>query len=247
MSNIGTLSYRYRPLVFNLLLAGVVIGLDPMWLRLVPEREDLNYYLGVGIVVALFLEYAGIYFKSRLLFSFESSLHRHRPWYFSLSFVPRVVVSGAIATLALDIMGALSVSDFFLLPIILYATLKELGVRAVLMDTVRERLPRPGGIRLWVGDVLLFIFMAVSYAAIWKVYLLENEPMMYAVISPINWAFTALIWFAFVALLEMPFFWEEYLHGKSVSGRLFSFLTVLFPVVALIGRMAIMLLWQSAG
>lgn len=242
MSTIGTFSYRYRVLVFNLLLAGVVGGLDPQWLLLLPEAEDFNYYLGVVIVVALFMEFAGIWYKSRLLFSFESSLHRKVPWYIGWSFLPRVLVSGAIATLALDIMGALTVTDFFLLPLILYATIKEFGVRAILLDTVREKLPRPHGLRLWLGDVLLFIFTVVAYAAVWKVYLLDNQHMMYVLISPINWGFTAAAFFAIIFFLEMPFFWEEYLHGKSRGGRWFSILTVLLPTIALIGRFAWMML-----
>lgn len=242
MSSIGTFSYRYRTLVFNILLAGVVGGFDPHWLDWMPETEKLNYYLGVGIIVALFLEYAGIYFKSRLLFSFESSLHRPVPGYVGWTFLPRIVISCAFAMLALDIMGALTVTDFFLLPIILYATIKEFGVRSILLDTVREKLPRPGGIRLWIGDVLLFVFMVVAYIAIWKVYLLDNQHMMYVIISPINWGFTAGGFFLMIFFLEMPFFWEEYLHDKSRAGRWFSFLTVLLPTLALIGRFAVMLL-----
>lgn len=242
MSTIGTFSYRYRVFVFNLLLAGVVLGIDPNWFSLLPDQPDLNFYLGLGIMVALFLEFAGIWFKSRLILSFEHSLHRKVPFFIGWSFLPRVIISGAFATLALDITGALSVSDYFLLPIILYATIKEFAVRSVLLDTVREKLPRPGGARLWIGDVLLFVFIAVIYAAIWKVYLLENPHMMYVVISPINWGFTAGAFFLMVFFLEMPFFWEEYLHNKSAAGRWFSILTVLLPTMALIGRFLLMLM-----
>jgi hypothetical protein len=242
MSSIGTFSYRYRVLVFNLLLAGVFLGIDPHWFEQLPEWTDLKFYLGIVIIVALFLEFAGIWYKSRLIFSFESSLHRKVPWYIGWTFVPRVLISGAIATLALDEMEALSISDYFLLPIILYATIKEFGVRTILLDTVREKLPRPGGVRLWIGDVLLFIFIAIAYCAIWKVYLLQNPSMMYVIISPINWGFTAGAFFLIIFFLEMPFFWEEYLHGKSAGGRWFSVLTVLFPTMGLIGRFLIMLL-----
>lgn len=240
--SIGTFSYRYRVLVFNLLLGGVILGIDPAWFALLPDGEEISFYLGLGILVALFFEFAGIWFKSRLLFSFESSLHRKVTWYVGVSFIPRVLIGGAIATLALDIMGALSISDYFLLPIILYATIKEFGVRAVLLNTEREKLPRPQGMRLWIGDVLIFIFIAVAYAAVWKVYLLEKPHMMYILIAPINWGFTAGAFFCILFFLEMPFFWEEYLHGKSVTGRWFSVLTVLFPTVGLIGRFLLMLL-----
>jgi hypothetical protein len=242
MSTIGTFSYRYRVLVFNLLLAGVVGGLDPHWLEMLPQDANLNYYIGVGIVVALFLEFAGIWFKSRLLFSFESSLHRNVPAYIGWTFLPRLLVSGAIATLALDTMGALTVSDFFLIPLILYATIKEFAVRTILLDTVREKLPRPGNVRQWIGDVFLFVFIVVAYAAIWKVYLLQNQHMMYVMISPINWGFTGLAFFAMLFVLEMPFFWEEFLHGKTAGGRWFSILTIILPTLALIGRFAWMML-----
>jgi hypothetical protein len=242
MSAIGSFSYRYRILVFNLLLGGIVLGLDPHWLALLPDFADFNFYLGIGLMLVLFMEYAGIYFKSRLIFSFESSLHRKVPFFVGWSFLPRVIISGALATLVLNVMGALTVSDYFLLPIILYAVIKEFSVRSMLLDTVREKLPRPTGVRLWIGDVLMFIFVAVSYAAIWKIYLLENPNMMYVIISPINWGFTAGGFFLTIFFLEMPFFWEEYLHGKSAAGRWFSILTVLLPTFALVGRLLIMLL-----
>jgi hypothetical protein len=45
-----------------------------------------------------------------------------------------------------------------------------------------------------------------------------------------------------VLCLEMPLFWEEYLHDKSVGGRWFSIFTVLLPTIALVGRFLIMLL-----
>ncbi|MBK9451671.1 MAG: hypothetical protein IPN95_20105 [Bacteroidetes bacterium] len=240
MSTIGSFSYRYRVLVFNILLAGLIFGIDPYWFQLIPDLSNLNFYLGVGLMVALFLEFAGIWFKSRLLFSFENSIHRKVPLLFGLSFIPRLLISGAFATLAFDIMGALVISDYFLLPIILYATMKEFGVRSMLLDTVREKLPRPGGIRVWIGDVMLFVFIAMMYAAIWKVYLWENQHMMYVIISPINWGFTAGIFFFMILCLEMPFFWEEYLHNKSAGGRWFSIFTVLLPTIGLIGRFLLM-------
>lgn len=244
MSTIGSFSYRYRVFVFNFLLAGVVLGLDPHWLTKIPDHENLNFYLGLGLMVAMFFEFAGIWYKSRLMFSFEGSLHRKVPFYIGWSFLPRVLISGAIATLALNIMGALTISDYFLLPIILYATVKEFAVRTMLLDTVREKLPRPSNVRLWIGDVLLFVFLAVTYVAIWKVYLLENQSMMYVIISPINWGFTAAAFFAMLFFLEMPFFWEEFLHDKSAGGRFFSIMTVLLPTMALIGRLLIMLLME---
>ncbi len=242
MSSIGSFSYRYRILVFNILLAGVVFGIDPKWFELLPDRVNFNFYLGLGLMVALFFEFAGIWFKSRLLFSFEASIHRKVPLMFGLTFLPRLLISGAFATLAFDVMGALVISDYFLLPIILYATIKEFGVRSILLDTVREKLARPTGMRVWIGDVLLFVFIAVMYAAIWKVYLLENQSMMYVLISPINWGFTAGAFFLMVLCLEMPLFWEEYLHNKSRGGRIFSILTVLFPTLGLIGRFLLMMI-----
>jgi hypothetical protein len=240
MSTIGSFSYRYRVFVFNLLLGGVVLGFDPHWLSVIPDDEDVNFYIGLGLMVALFLEFAGIWFKSRLIFSFEGSLHRKVPWYIGWSFLPRILISGGLASLAFDTMGALAISDYFLLPIILYATVKEFGVRSILLDTVREKLARPSAVRLWIGDVLLFVFILIAYAAAWKIYLLETPHIMYVIISPINWGFTAGAFFFMVFCLEMPFFWEEFLHGKSAAGRWLSVLTIFLPTVGLIGRFLVM-------
>jgi len=161
--------------------------------------------------------------------------------YIGLTFLPRLIASGAIALLALSIMGALKQSDYFLLPIILYATLKEFGVRSILLNTDREKLDRPKGARLWIGEVLLFVFIVVAYVAIWKVYLLETPHVMYIVLSPINWGFAAAAFFLIIYCFEMPYFWEEYLHDKSAMLRWMSIASVLLPVLGLLGRFFLIL------
>lgn len=236
MSNVGTFSYRYKILVFNLLLAVIILGFDPHWLRFIPDRPDMNYYLGIFILMGIFLEFSGIWFKSRVNFSKEDALHRVTPMLIGLTFVPRVLVTGAIATLALDSMGALEISDFFLLPLVLFATFKEFFVRSIYLDSEREKLVAPKGFRKSIGDVLLFIGIVIAYIAIWKVYLLEHSHIMYAILSPINWGFAALAFLLFLYFYEMPLFYEEFLQNKSKSKRFLSILTLLFPVVALLGR-----------
>lgn len=236
MSNTGTFSYRYKILVFNLLLAVIVLGFDPDWLRFIPDRPDINYYLGIFILLGVFLEFAGIWFKSRVNFSKEAALHRVTPMHIGLTFVPRVLVTGAIATLALDSMGALEMTDFFLLPLVLFATFKEFFVRSIYLDSEREKLVEPTGMRKWIGDVLLFGGIVISYVAIWKVYLLEHEHIMFAILSPINWGFAAPAFLLILFCLEMPLFYEEFLLNKPKSKRFLSFLTLLLPVLALLGR-----------
>lgn len=241
MSKIITFSYSYKVLVFNLLLAVIVLGFDPHWLSFLPDRPDFNYYLGIFILVGIFFEFAGIWYKSRVNFSREEALHRLTPMYIGLTFVPRVLITGAIATLALDSMGALEVSDFFLLPLVLFATFKEFFVRTVYLNSERDVLPVPRGFRRMLGDLLLFVSVVVAYIAIWKVYLLEHQHIMFAILSPINWGFVALAFLGLLFCLEMPLFFEEFLRNKPRGKRLLSMLTLLFPVIALIGRFFLIL------
>ena len=236
MDQVKTFAYRYKVLVFNLLLAAIILGFDPKWLAILPERTDIDYYLGVFILLGLFLEFAGIWFKSRVNFSRETSLHRVTPSYIGFTFVPRVLVTGAILTLALDSMGALELSDFFLLPIVVVATFKEFFVGSFYLDSERERLPVPKGFRRKIGDGLLFLSIVIAYVSIWKVYLLEHKHIMFAILSPINWGFAAPAFLLLLFCLEMPLFYEEFSLNKPRSKRLISIVTLLFPVMALLGR-----------
>lgn len=232
MNKFSHFLYTHKLIVLNALLAAFIAAFDPGYLKGLPDNPEFNYYLGVGLVVLLFFEFAGIYYKSRFIYSFEHTTHRKIPLYFGLSFFPRLLVAGGLAILVLRAMGALEVSDFFLIPIILYATLKEFWVRAELLETKRERNPRPSKFKVWVGEVMLFLFFAGAYTAVWEIFLLENPRVLYLLLDPINWAFD-LIGFALILFsMEIPFYYEEAVREKPATQKLMAQLSLILPVLA---------------
>lgn len=231
-----TFFYRHKIIVMNLLVMMVIIGVDPELLLLLPQSTAADYYSGVFILFTLFLEVVSVWYTSRMLFSFPNSLFQKVPARISASFLPRVLVSGAIATLAIDVMKGFHLSEFFLIPIVLYAVSKEFWVRSVLLFTEREKTVRPNGFQVFMGDFSLFIFMITAYFAIWKVYLLESPRLMFMVMSPINWGFASLAMLGMLYSMQMPLFWEDHIKPKSDAQKRLAYLSLLLPVVALIGR-----------
>ncbi|MEL7400043.1 MAG: hypothetical protein AAGN35_16935 [Bacteroidota bacterium] len=241
MSKTSQFLYQYKIIIFNLLLTAFLVGFNPEWTQLLPDTRQVNYYLGVFFLFGLFLEFAGIYYKSRFIFSFYDSLQRKLPYYIGWTFLPRVLVSGALATLALSAMSALEITDFFLIPITLYAVLKEFWVRNILLRTDREsHYPRPPAWKTTLGEIFLFLFIAIGYVSIWKVYLLENPRIKYLVLSPINWAFVALGFIAVLLCLEMPHYWEQHLRTKPRTIKTLSILSVILPTLGLLVQFYLM-------
>jgi hypothetical protein len=234
-----TFLYRYKILAVNFVLAIVIAGVDPMLLKHLPDTIDFQYYLGVGILVALFAEVVAVWYKSRLIFSFTNSLFHKVPWFIHASFVLRVGFSGIIAALALANMGALEFSEFFLIPIVLYAAVKEFWVRSVLLATEREKTVRPNAFRQVVGEIALPLFILVSYFVIWHTYLLETPRIMYLVLSPINWPFAALAFMLMLYAFEMPYFWEDHLRPKTKAQHALSFVSLLLPAIGLLVRFSL--------
>lgn len=238
-SNNKTFFYRYKILVVNFILAVTIAGVDPMLLHQLPDSEAFHYYLGVGIIAVLFLEIAAIWYKSRLLFSFPDALFQKVPWYIQASFVLRVGFSGLVAALALANMGALEVSEFFLIPIVLYAAVKEFWVRSVLLITEREKAVRPNALRLTISEIALPGFILVSYFAIWHTYLLETPRIMYLVMSPINWPVAAIVFMLMLFAFEMPYFWEDHLRPKSKAQHALAYASLLLPAAGLLVRFSL--------
>lgn len=235
-SNNRTFFHRYKIFVINLLLMTIIAGVDPYLLTWIPDTEAINYYIGVGIIAILFFEIIGVWYKSRLLFSMPDALYHKIPWYIHSLFLPRVIFSGIIATLALESMGALEASEFFLIIIVLYAAAKEFWVRSVLLTTEREKSKRPTMATMVLSELAMFTFLTTSYFAIWKVYLLETPRIMYLVLSPINWPFAAIALTLLLFAFEMPYFWEDALRPKTRAQRALSFSSLLFPAFGLIIR-----------
>lgn len=241
MSKFSHFLYLNKIIIFNLLLTVFLVGVDPEWTQLLEDTPQLDYYLGVVFLFGLFLEFAGIYYKSRFLFSFYDTLQRKTPWFIGWTFVPRVLVSGALATLALDSMGALEISDFFLIPIALYAVMKEFWVRNKLLNTDRESQgKRPPAWKTILGEIFIFLFIAIGYLSIWRVYLLEHPRIKYMVLSPINWVFVGLGFLGVILCLEMPHYWEQHLRTKPRSVKILSLLSVILPTIGLLVQLYLM-------
>lgn len=234
--NNKTFFYRYKILAVNFILAAFIAGVDPMLLQQLPDSPEFHYYFGVGIIVALFAEVYAIWYKSRLLFSFPDALYQKVPFHIQASFVLRVGFSGLICALALTNMGALALSEFFLILIVLYAAVKEFWVRSVLLVTEREKAVRPHSVHLALSEVALVFFILVGYFTIWHTYLLETPRIMYMVMSPINWPVAALVFGLMLYAFEMPYFWEDHLRPKSRAQHALAYASLLLPVTALLVR-----------
>lgn len=232
MNKFGHFLYEHKLIFLNLFFAGFIVLLDPLKIDFIPDTPEFDYYTGVSIMALLFMEFAGIHYKARWIYSFPGNLNHKTPIYFLLSFIPRILLSAGLAALALSAMGALELSDFFLLPIILYATAKEFWVRSHLFNSERERAKRPSTAIVWITEIGFFIFLCGIYFAFWDVYLMEHERMMYLLMTPINWGFDIAVFLLAVVSLQIPHLYEEWTRSKPRSRKVLAVLSVLLPVLA---------------
>lgn len=234
MNKFGHFLYNHKLIILNLFLAAFIVLLDPTKLDFVPDTKEFNYYLGVSILGLLFFEFAAIHYKARWIYSFAQNLNRKTPILFYFSFIPRILISAGLATMVLSAMGALEISDFFLIPIILYATLKEFWVRAFLLTSEREKAKRPSKAIIWISEIGFFLFLAGAYFTFWEVYLLEHERTMYLLLTPINWAFDTLALALALTALELPHLYDEWTRSKPRSQKTLAVLSLLLPILAFV-------------
>ncbi len=232
MGKFGHLLYTHKLLILNVFLAVFIAVLDPLKLTLIPDTPEVNYYIGVSIMVILFFEFAAIYYLARWIYSFPRNLQRRVPWYIGISFIPRFLVSAGMAFLVLSAMGVLTNSDFFLILIAVYAATKEFWVRAFLLNADREKTKRPSKFKNWAGALMFFIFIAGSYFAMWEVYLLEHRRIMYLFLNPINWGWDILIFAVLITSIEIPYIYEEWIRKKRRSHKVLAFCSILLPTLA---------------
>lgn len=234
MNRLGHFLFTHKLFILNVFLAGFIAFLDPRMLSVLPESPEASYYMGVGLLTILFLEFASIHYLGRFIYSFSRNLQRKMPWYIGMSFVPRVLVSGGLAMLVLDAMGVLSMSDFFLILIILYATAKEFWVRSYLLNANRPKTKRPSKFMNWAAAIAFLIFLCAAYFALWEIYLLEHPRIMFLYLAPINWGWDILIFAVIVTALEVPFFYEEWTRDKTRAQKVVALSSLLLPVLAFV-------------
>lgn len=234
MNKFGHFLYNHKLIILNLFLAGFIVLVDPTKLGFIPDTAEFNYYTGVSILTLLFFEFAAIHYKSRWIYSFSQNLNQKTPILFYFSFIPRILISAGLAAMVLSAMGALEISDFFLIPIILYATTKEFWVRSFLLNSEREKAKRPSKAIIWIAEIGFFLFLAGSYFALWDVYLLEHERTMYLLLTPINWVFDILALAIALVALELPHLYDEYKRAKPRTQKVLAVLSILLPLLAFV-------------
>lgn len=234
MKKIGTFFYVQKVFFFNLLFALFVVGTDMFFLKWLPDTPEFSYYFGVLILVGVFFDFAGIYYKTQLLYSFSFNHDRKIPFYFGLTFLPRLVFNGLIILLAISAMGWLKSSDFWLLPATILASVKEFWVRSTLLNPQDARGERIGAGKIWLGEILLFLSMCISYLGLWFVYLKDADKMLLKAMYPKNYPFVAIIFALFLLAWQLPNLLEEYFRNKHRGQKIFALISLILPVLAIL-------------
>lgn len=234
MKKIGTFFYLQKVFFFNLLFALFVLATEFFLLEWMPNNPDFKYYFGVAILTGIFLDFAGIYYKTTLLYSFSFNHDRKVPFYFGLTFIPRLLFNGVILLLAISAMGWLKGNDFWLLPATILASIKEFWVRSTLLNTRETRAERTSVGKIWMGEIFLFLSMCISYLGLWYVYLKDADKLLLKAMYPQNYAFVALLFLLFLLSWQMPNLLEEYFRNKHRGQKIFALLSLLLPVLALL-------------
>jgi hypothetical protein len=226
--------FEHKVVLFNLLLFAFMISWPVGILESKDNNPDFNYYAGVVILLGLFFEFTGIWYKSRFIYSHKRSNEAYIPFLFRIAIWPRLLFSILLFGLALKAMGVLSRSDFWLIVMVFYGGAKEFWVRKVLLKPEESNGSRDPQWKILMGEVMLFIFICIAYVTLWSYYLLQSEKIIMRIIYPSNYAFAAIGFIVFITSVMMPMLVEEYLREKTRGRKIFAFLSCLLPVSAFI-------------
>jgi hypothetical protein len=233
----GRFFYTHKLAVLNTLLMLFVLAYDPRWLKPYANHKALSFYLGVLVLVGLFLEFAGIWYKTRFIYSHTGAKERKVPSWLQVLFFPRFIISGGVAAFALSGLGWLDKSDFLLLLLAGYAAVKEFWVRATLMNPENASGDRRGPVMTVLAEGMLVASMIISYIALWQLFLWDNEKLMYLIQNPINFGFVALLFGVVLLSLETPYLVEVAMRTQFTRRRWGGLFTLLLPVAALLAQL----------
>lgn len=234
MSRLSRFLYLHKVEAFNLLFFAFIMLWPPRYLNRIPTESDFHFYAGLSIVVALFLEFAGIWYKSRFIFSSKVMREKPIPFLFRLAVWPRLLLNVFTLLLAFRAMGILSRSDFYVLPIVAIACLKEFWVRAQLLNPEDSEGERDSPFKVWMAEGMLFIFACVAYVALWEYYLLESPKVLLKAQYLTNFPLVAAVFLLCLLSIQMPHLLEEYLREKPRAQKIIAGASFLLPVVGLL-------------
>lgn len=211
-----------------------MIAIRPDIFANVERKSDFHFYLGTALVFAMFLEIGGIITKTKFIYSRHENRERKIPIYLTFSFVPRLLVASGIVILSFIGMGFFNVSDFILLPIVIYAVLKEFWVRGTLLNSDVDEPNRISRTSVLAGEVFLYLFVVIVYTAMWELVLLDSIPMQKIMAMPVFFPLFGLIFLALLLTVQMPYLLEEAFRKKKTKHVVIHLLSFLLPVSAFV-------------
>lgn len=238
MSRFSRYLFLHKVFVFNVLFSLVILAYPPRVFDFIIDKTVFHFYLGVGILSVLFLEYLGIYFKTLFIYSTISARESKVPLWLQFSVFPRVLAAAGIMVMAASAMDLTKATDFVLLPIVIYAILKEFWVRSTLLNPDANSGKRISKGRVWAGEIFLFLFLVTIYIATWELMLLESLPFLKTIAYPANYPLFALVFLVVVFTLQLPYLMEEYIREKEHKLKIISLLSFLVPALVFVFHMA---------
>lgn len=234
MNRLGRFLYRYKILIMNIFLGGLIFGLPVRIFDDLEPESTFHYFLGVAVIASFFMEIGAIYYKYRFIYSKKGARGRKIPGIYHVAFFPRVLISGGLGILAFYGLGFLDYSDFLFIIIALYAAMKEFWLRSNLLNPEGESTPRPNRFKVWMGEAFLFIFIALGYYVFWELYLLDNPRLLGILRYPQNYIFIAIVAYIVFLALQMPLFFENYIRGQSRKEKVIAYFSVLLPTLGVV-------------
>ncbi len=238
--------FLHKLAVANFLLAIVFLFFRPDFFSFIRPDKEFHFYLGAALVLGMFLEIGGIISKTKFIYGRHENRERKIPLILSLSFVPRMLLASGVVILAFIGMGFFELSDFILLPIVIYAVVKEFWVRGTLLNSETVVAKRISGNSAITGEVFLFLFVVIAYACLWELVLLDNLIFQKIISDPAYFPLIGAVFLVLLLTVQMPNLLEEFFRKKKPEHVMISMLSFLLPVSTFLINVArIGLKWKT--
>lgn len=230
MSKLNLFLYKKKIQVFNWILGVYIFLVPPEIFGFMGDSEEFQYFLAVGLMVAFFLEFAGIWYKTHFIYSRRMAQENKVPIWLKLSFLPRIAVSGGLGLLAFAGIGLLNRTDFTLIAVVFYAVLKEFWVRSTLMNPESTAGAKISPGRAWLGEIFIFIYIAVGYICVWEFYLLDEGRILGHMAYLHNLPIFGLGFLIALTVMFVPYIVEDHFRGDR--NRIWMYLSFLLPLAS---------------
>ncbi len=247
MGNFTRFLIRHKFASVNIIFAVLAASIPPTLFKAQLANPNFFHILGIVLFASIFLEIGATHYKASFIYASDELREAAIPWWLSISFLLRIVVSFIVITLVTKGLGWLRASDFVLILLVGYAMAFEFWVRASLLNPEYGEKNKVNIFRVWLGEFFHMVYLLSVYFCLWCLLLLDSQMIQTKMTYTQNYPILAGLFLLFFITLQLPNVVEEYFRPKGNRGRISGMISFVFPVATFIFHVVLTAIAQDSN